>query len=106
MGVWASLFLATRLSIPDLHVLGDSKIVIDWLNRKGSLQVVSLERWKERIKDILKVFRNITFAHIYREENQEADRLSKLALTKPSGSIAYNQWECGHEGPTLFLKMY
>ena len=37
VGVWASLILATRLSISDLHVLGDSKIVIDWLNGKGAL---------------------------------------------------------------------
>jgi hypothetical protein len=82
MGAWASLILAARLSIPDLHLLGDSKIVIEWLNQKGALQVVSLERWKERIKDTLKYFRNISFAHIFREENQEADILSKLALTK------------------------
>jgi ribonuclease HI len=64
MGVWASLILATRLSITYLHVLGDSKIVIDWLNQKGALQVVSLESWKEMIKDILKDLRNITFSHI------------------------------------------
>jgi hypothetical protein len=61
MGVWASLILATRLSIPYLHVLGDSKIVIDWLNQKGALQVVSLERWKERIKDILKDLQEYNF---------------------------------------------
>jgi hypothetical protein len=34
LGVWASLSLAHRLDIDHLHVLGDSKIVIDWLNYK------------------------------------------------------------------------
>lgn len=31
--------------------------------------------------------RNISYAHIFREENKEANRLSKLALEKLSGSI-------------------
>jgi ribonuclease HI len=34
MGAWATLILASRLSVSDIHVLGDSKIVIDWLNRE------------------------------------------------------------------------
>ena len=106
MGAWASLILVVRLSIPDLLFLGDSKIVIDWLNQKGALQVVELERWKERIKDTLTYFRNISFAHIFREENQEADILSKVALSNLPGTIAYNHWEDGHEGPTLYLNMF
>jgi ribonuclease HI len=106
MGVWASLTLASRLSITDILVLGDSKIVIDWLNRKGTLQVVTIDCWKDMINELIKCFTNISFAHVYREENQEADNLSKQALTKHPGSIAYNQWEGGHEGPNLFLKMY
>jgi ribonuclease HI len=106
LGVWASLTLASRLSITDFLVLGDSKIVIDWLNRKGALQVVTLDCWKDRIYELLKCFRTISFAHIYREENQEVDRLSKQALQKHPGSIAYNLWEGGHEGPTMFLKLF
>jgi len=43
MGAWATLILASRLSITTIHVLGDSKIVIDWLNHKGAIQVVTLE---------------------------------------------------------------
>jgi ribonuclease HI len=106
MGVWASLTLAHRLSISDFHVLGDSKIVIDWLNRKGTLQVVTIDCWKDRINELIKYFMNISFSHVYREENQEANNLSKHALTMCPGNIAYNQWEGGHEGPKLFLKMY
>ena len=91
MGAWASLTFAVRLSIPDLLLLGDSKIVIEWLNQKGTIQVVALERWKERIKNTLIYFRNITFAHIFKEKNQKADILSKVTLTNIRGSIAYNQ---------------
>ena len=80
LGVWASLTLASRLSITDFIVLGDSKIVIDWLNKKGTLQVVDF--WKDRISELIKIFRTISFANILREENQEVDSLSKQVLQK------------------------
>jgi ribonuclease HI len=33
LGAWSTLVLAARLSVYDLHIMGDSKIVIDWLNK-------------------------------------------------------------------------
>jgi ribonuclease HI len=59
MGAWASLTLAHRLSISDMILLGDSKIVIDWLKKKANLQAVALESWKERIKETISLFRDI-----------------------------------------------
>jgi hypothetical protein len=47
------------LSIPDLIFLGDSKIVIEWINKRGALHAVALEIWKERILENLPLFRNI-----------------------------------------------
>jgi ribonuclease HI len=55
LGAWATLLLAHSLSISSIHVLGDSKVIIDWLLNKGRLQVSALEGWKIRIKDIIKV---------------------------------------------------
>jgi ribonuclease HI len=106
LGAWASLTLATRLSIPNLLLLGDSKIVIEWLNKRGDLQAVALESWKERILETLPLFRDISFAHIYREENIEADNLSKKALSNLPRSIAFTHWEDGNEGPTHYLKLF
>jgi ribonuclease HI len=82
MGVWALLTLASRLFISEIQVLGDSRIVIDWLKGKGALQVVTLESWKEIISDLINQFRDISFDHVYREDNQEVDYLSKRALMK------------------------
>jgi ribonuclease HI len=106
MGAWATLFLATKLSIYELFVLGDSKIVIDWLNRMGSILVANLDGWKEIIIDLIPLFRSITFARIYREENKEADVLSKKVLHLRQGQISYNHSVDGQEGPTLLLHMY
>jgi ribonuclease HI len=106
LGAWDVLSLAHSLSITDLHDIGDSKIVIDWLNNIGSLQVISIDCWKDRVKELIKHFSVITFAHVYKEENHEADMLSKKALIVRPGAIAYNQWVDGHEGPRYYLKLY
>jgi ribonuclease HI len=37
LGAWALLTLASRLSIMEIHVQGDSKIIIEWLKGKGRL---------------------------------------------------------------------
>jgi len=77
-------------------LLDDSKIVIEWLNKRGAIHALSLERWKERIIETLPLFRDISFSHIYGEENIEADYLSKKALSNLSGNIAFTQWEDGN----------
>jgi hypothetical protein len=53
LGSWAILSLAQRLVISDIHIMGDSKIIIDWLNDSGSLQVTSIDCWKDRVKELI-----------------------------------------------------
>jgi ribonuclease HI len=38
MGAWAALFMAKFLDILDIQLLGDSKVVIDWLKQKANLR--------------------------------------------------------------------
>jgi ribonuclease HI len=106
LGVWALLSLAFRLSIQELHVLGDSKIIIDWLNRKGRLQVVSLDCWMDSISVLINQFQLLSFDHVYRKDNQEVDRLSKKALIKEPGKLIYYKCVGKHEGPLQFLDIY
>jgi ribonuclease HI len=37
MGVCATLMLASHMSLHHLQILGDSKVVIDWLSNRGRL---------------------------------------------------------------------
>jgi ribonuclease HI len=106
LGVWALLTLASRLSIYSILVQGDSKIIIDWLKEKGRLQVVKLECWKLRIKNLIGLFQPISFTHVYREDNEVADRLSKQALLKDPKKIYYFQCVGDHEGPLRTLEIY
>ena len=73
LGVWATLTLATHLSIQKLQVLGDSKVVIEWLTKKGRLQACAIEGWKIKILDLIKYFHEINFQHIYMDHNKEED---------------------------------
>jgi ribonuclease HI len=87
LGVWETLLLATRLHITELQVIRDSKIIIDWCKGKGRLQVISLDCWKYKIRELSTLFRAINFSHTYREFNKEADRLSKKSLKEQIGKI-------------------
>jgi hypothetical protein len=98
--------VASRLDLDHIKVLGDSRIIIDWLNNKGKLQVLALDCWKEKIRDLIKNFKEISFLHIFRESNVEADHLSKKALQHQEGLISYNKWVDGAMGQTMYLKIF
>jgi hypothetical protein len=73
MGVWATLYIAKYLSISKLQVLGDSKVIINWLNKKGNLCVSALEGWKQRIIVLKEKFLVTNFYHILHDFNKLAD---------------------------------
>jgi ribonuclease HI len=70
LGVWALLALASQLHIQDLQVFGDSRIVIEWLNQRGKLQILNLHCWKKRVKELAKGFKTLCFTHVFREFNK------------------------------------
>jgi ribonuclease HI len=49
LGLWTTLFLATSWSVKHLLVLGDSSVVIDWINCKSKLRSVHIECWKQKL---------------------------------------------------------
>jgi hypothetical protein len=91
-----------------LHVLGDSRIVIEWLSNKGDLQAISLLPWKDKIRLLQPTFKKISYNHIYSEYNKykSVDQLSKTMLQKKVGILSNNLWIDGHEGPPLFLTLF
>jgi ribonuclease HI len=106
MGAWASLWMANLLKIHHLQVMGDSKVIVDWLNKKGNLQVINIEGWKMRIRELMAVFQGLNFQHIFRESNKEADILSKRALHSPKGQLIYFSWDGESEGPTNHINIF
>ena len=46
-----------------------------------------LENWMGNVRKLVYEFSHITFKHIYRELNDEADRLSKKGIGELDGNI-------------------
>ena len=45
LALWALLFTATSTGIPNLHVRGDSYVIINWMNSKATPTPLNLEHW-------------------------------------------------------------
>ena len=60
-------------------------MVIDWENRKMQIKAPHLQHLLRVIKVQKASFETISFTHIYRELNIEADKLSKVALALHPG---------------------
>ena len=101
LSLWSLLWIARTLHISELEILGDSKLIIDWVNGKNSLRQVALLHWFHKITSIKGDFEHLSFHHHYREYNTLADTLSKEALhlsegvllLKEIGDIVSSTWE-------------
>jgi hypothetical protein len=72
LGAWMNHILAVRLNIEAIQVIGDSKVVIDWLKDRGKMEIASLLGLMDRINKLKKSFREIHYTHVYKELNKEA----------------------------------
>jgi ribonuclease HI len=57
LGAWATLYIENCLTLKKLQILGDSKVIIDWINFKGELYVFTLEGWKHSFRMLIKSFK-------------------------------------------------
>ena len=85
LAFWVLLWVAQLFQISNLQVLRDSKVIIDWATNKSCLQVLSLEPWKMKIRELLLGSLQVDIQHTYKEYNEEADLLSKRALLLEEG---------------------
>lgn len=106
LGLWTALALASQWSLDYLLVLGDSRIIIDWINNKSLLHSVQIEGWKAKTKSLLKTFKHIKFQHISRNLNKEADALSKKALRGVVGRLSIYHCEDGLESPITNINLF
>jgi len=87
VAAWGLLYWANRRNIKEVSIFGDSRLVIEWLNGKVTINNIFLEHWCLRIRDLVALFEVIQFQHIYRSFNEEADRLSKIGLRGQTGIL-------------------
>jgi len=76
MALIFGLEVAKSLSIKELNVYGDSKLVIMQSQGLWKINHEHLRKLNKQVKDLSSSFDKITFNHIPREENKIADKLS------------------------------
>lgn len=106
LALWTSLFLASSWSLNHLLVLGDSNVIIEWINLKCNLNSVHIEGWKHQTRALANSFSNAKFHHIPRSHNSEADALSKRALRQAAGHLAVYHCENGLDSPVTLVNIF
>ena len=79
-GLIIGLKKAIEMNISELNVEGDSLLVIKQMLGEYNVKSENLFKLYNEAKEYQKMFKNITFTHIYRINNKRADQLSNLAL--------------------------
>lgn len=75
-----ALLKCQQLEIKNLIVKGDSNLIIKQVTKEFKIQSENLIPLYKRVLECIKYFKYISFEHIEREKNKEADRLANLAI--------------------------
>jgi ribonuclease HI len=70
-----------------INVYGDSKLVIEQMKGKWQVKAENLKPLWEEATKLSKQFKSVTFKHIDRSLNTEADRLANQAVTTKQSSF-------------------
>ena len=87
------LKIAAEKNVRNLQICGDSKLTIDWANNNLQINAPHLQHLLKEIRIQLENFNSTSFQHIYRELNEEANKLSKEALMLPPGLMMIKDYE-------------
>jgi ribonuclease HI len=60
----------------------DSLLVVKQMNGEYKIKHPNLIPLAARVKELARKFKSVTFAHVYREYNKEADKLANLAMDR------------------------
>ena len=85
------MLLALSRGAQKIHVLGDSKLVINWMNLKRPPKNVFLNPLYEEFARVASLFQIISFQNIFRERNDATNILFKQGLHVGDG--LWHQWE-------------
>ena len=89
LALYMLLIFAYEKGVQGIQFFGDSMIIINWINHAQRCHNIYLTPIMEEVSQLKTIFNRISFTHIYRERNSEADRCSKEAagILQPSSKI-------------------
>lgn len=80
IALWGALSFARWLDLDSITINGDAKSIIDWIKNFTQFHLSILSIWMARIRELAASFRSINYNHIFKEQNQLADLLSKRGI--------------------------
>ncbi|NBO25032.1 MAG: reverse transcriptase-like protein, partial [Chlamydiae bacterium] len=81
-GLLEGLKLAQTLGVTSLKVFGDSKLVINQMKGEWAVKQPEIAIIKNKCDEESKKFKTISFTHVLREYNKDADQLADLAISQ------------------------
>lgn len=84
-GIIAGMRHASELGIRQLRVFGDSKLVIEQIKGKWRVRAEGLRALHREASELARAFDSVTFEHVRRTGNVEADRLANVAMDEAAG---------------------
>ena len=108
MSLYGLLQFSAFIDISNISIFGDSKVLIEWMNGLFNLQVLSLNQWCQKVQDLRRSFKQITFMHISTIFNSRADALSKSVISLKFGLLRFQEFLEGiviHEGEKNFIDL-
>ena len=79
-GLIIGLTEAINLKIKKLNVKGDSELIIKQMNDEYKVKSTNILQLFKNAKKLTELFNEITFNHVYRNNNTRADELANNAL--------------------------
>jgi ribonuclease HI len=76
----AGLALARRLGATDVLLRSDSRLLVEQLSGRFRVKNPTLIRLHQEVRSLASQFRRVSFEHVPREFNREADRLANLGV--------------------------
>lgn len=85
-GVIAGLARAHKLGATSVRCMLDSQLVVEQLSRRYKVKDADLAKLFVQCWNLIQQFASVTFTHIPREKNKEADRLVNRAIDQELAS--------------------
>jgi len=82
MALLLTLQRAVKLNIKSVKIFMDSELIVKQMKGEYKVKNESLKVINLQIVELLKLFENVTFTHVYREHNKHADSLVNKAIDK------------------------
>ena len=79
--------LGTEAKEAEVQVRMDSMLVVKQMRGEWKLKHPGLKPLAARVGELVREFRSVSFEHVYRESNKDADRLANEAMDKGMGIL-------------------